>query len=528
MIFLHENLLFALIIPFILFFFSIKPGQNSIKIFFSQAALNQLSVNKNVLHNSLRYKLFLLTTALFILSLARPVTEAKIISDRQGLSPVIIAIDLSKSMYVKDVYPDRLSLAKQKAKAFISNGIDMRIGLILFAKDAYTAYPLSEDLDALEYTLDNLEHIKKLEAHSNIFSALEGANHMLRTYTKKDILLLSDGGNSDDVTEEIRYLQENNITLHAICIATQKGERIPQTASEHSKSKPTLKTLSRESGGVYQDYSWGNHDINAIVSKIKENAAKHKLKASQFKHYTELFSYPLAVAVALLFFVFFSPLSLIKKGSTPILISISLVFLHTKAYSDIMDFKTIKDAKKLYAQQKFLSSAELYKTLPPSSEQFYNRANALYKAQKYEEAINLYKKSLSDNEGLNAKIFHNIGNAYFQLKRLSLAKKYYEKSLKISGHPLTQENLDILTQVLHNIKKKKREKPIPLSGMSKGPGLGKGNFDEAPSSDYEVQIEGLVLSEEDRWIRLLQQQQSMIFLQKLDTKRMSKNATKAW
>ena len=529
MLFINENFLFMLIIPLILFFLSVKPRQSNIHKLFSKSVLEQLSVQQHRLYPSARYRLLLLSIVLFILALSRPVSDAKILSKQQGLTPLIIAIDMSKSMYAKDVYPNRLSLAKEKAKSLISNAFDMRIGLILFAKNAYIAYPLSEDLDALEYTLNHLNFTKKFEVNSNIFAALEGANHMLRTYENKNILLLSDGGSSDDFNQEINYLKENNITLHTISIATQKGAIIPQTHIQYSKQNPELKSLADESGGHYQDYTWGNHDIKAVLTHIKERSLNPTLQSSQFKHYRELFSYPLALAVFLLFVIYASPFILFKKANLSlVLMFFSLVLFQTKAQANILDFKTIKEAKALYKNEKYLESAKLFTLLHPNSQRDYNLANALYKAEKYKQALAFYKKSLSKNADFNAKVYHNIGNTYFKLKTLAEAKKYYTKSLKISNNPLTQENLDITIQVIKNIKKKKREKPIPLKGMGKGSTLGRESFTEAPSSDYEVKIENIVLSQEQKWMKLLQEQQSMIFLQKLETKRVSKDAAQAW
>jgi len=529
MFFLYEHFLWALLIPFVLFFFSLNPGQNSIKTLFSLSVLNKLTVHKNRPQHTLRYRLFLLAIVFFILSLARPVTDAKVLSDEQGLIPLIIALDVSQSMYAEDIYPNRLSLAKEKIKALISAGINMRIGLILFSKDAYLAYPLSEDLDALEAMIDRLSLSKKLEPHSNIFAAIEGANHMQRAYEKKNILLFSDGGNSNNITQEKTYLQEHNITLHAIAMATETGALVPKTTSQYSKLNPLLKSLALESGGAYQKYSWGNRDIDAVLSQIKMSSSQHRLTVSQFKHYTELFSYPLGLGLFILFFIFSPLLSFMKSlKTTLILFSLSLTFTQTKAQAGILDFLTIKEAKTYYDDQKFLLSAKAYKSLPPSSQRTYNHANALYKAGQYRQALVLYKQALSENSDLNAKIYHNMGNVFFQEKHLKLAKKYYKKSIKISGHSLTKENLKTVNKILENIKKKKRKKPMPLPGLSKGPGHGKENFDEPPSSDYEVQIENLVLSEEEHWMQLLQKRKAPVFLQKLDTKRISENATQAW
>ncbi len=529
MFFLYENILYALLVPLLFFLFSLKQSKSGMRKIFSKTVLEQLMVEGSGLQSPVRYRLFLLALSFFILSLARPVTDEKVISSKQERTPVVIALDVSGSMHLNDIYPDRLTLAREKLKKLIAKGIDMRIGIILFAKNAYMVYPLSDDTAALAYMLDHLNKQQKFEANSNIFAALEAGSYLLRNDAAKNIIILSDGGNSDDVTQEIAYLKEQHITLYAIGIATGNGAHISGEASPRSSLNPKLKELALKSGGSYRDFSWSDNDISALLSEIKKEVQNGKESVYQSKQYTELFSYPLAMGIFLLFFAFSSGFKIKKKASLLLLFMLLNVLMpQTKLQAGLLDFMTLKEAENLYDEQKYAQAAALYRTVAKNSEGYYNLANALYKAQQYEEAVSIYRKSLSEERSMKAKILHNIGNCYVQMNALKLAKKYYEEALKSGRSTLTEENLERVNRALLEAQKIKKEKKPKRERGCKRIALEQIEPETPPSSTYAIPAEDLVLSEEKRWMKLLQKEQAPIFLQKIETKRMSHHAEQPW
>ncbi|GIT97208.1 VWA domain-containing protein [Sulfurovum sp. TSL1] len=529
MFFLYEHMLYALLLPLLFLIFSFKHCQNSMQKLFSKPVLDQLSVNAERLQGPVRYRLFLLALIFFIGSIARPVIDEKNTFKTQALTSVVIALDVSKSMHLTDIYPSRFMFAREKLKKLISKSNDMRMGILFFARNAYMAYPVSEDIPALEYMLDHLSKDQKFEDNSNIFAAIEAGNQMLQDAKAKNMILLSDGGNSDDVSEEIHYLKENGITLYAIGTATEKGVSLSEKNASKSTLNPILKALALESRGSYEDFSWSENDINAILSHIRKDSQKEKENAHQFKQYTELFSYPLALGLLLLFFVFSSPLRMNKK--VPFLLTfivVSLCIPHTKLQAGVLDFMTLHKAKNLYDAQQYDQSATLYKTVVKNAEGYYNLANALYQAHHYQEAIAMYQKSLSKKSAMKAKILHNIGNCYVQMDALELAKRYYEEALKSAQNPLTKENLEYVDKLLREKKKKKQKKKPKRACVGVSKVVDHLELERSSSSTYEIEAEDLVLSEEERWMKLLEKKQVPIFLHKIETERMSHHVEQAW
>ena len=125
--------------------------------------------------------------------------------------------------------------------------------------------------------------------------------------------------------------------------------------------------------------------------------------------------------------------------------------LSSPLLASFFDFKTIERANEAYVNGEFQKSAILFGNLKKDdSTVAYNRANALYKAKQYSEALRYYQKAKGVDE---AERLHNIGNSYFKMNELDRAIESYEKALKIREDEDTRYNLELAKR-----KKKEKEK----------------------------------------------------------------------
>jgi len=306
-----------------------------------------------------------------------------------------------------------------------------------------------------------------------------------------------------------------------------KKEKISLYAINISlKEHKALKILANQSDGNYENFSFGDDDINNIINYIQKKSQKEKRKQHQIYTYKELFIYPLALAMFILIFLLYSRLIFSKKNLYSLLI-ISLAFsqFNLPLQANLLDFYYISKAEKLYKDKKYQQSIKLFENLDKNLEITYNLANALYKATRYKEAIQKYKELLSTNTKLKFKILHNIANSYVKLDKLYLAKKYYEKSLKINKNSLSKENLKELLKVIKlNKKAKKQKKEKGYNKLS----INAGFINDDTESKYEIELKNLVNSEEELWFRRLEKETRPSFLQKIKTSKRSKNASFAW
>lgn len=509
MLFLVPWTLLVLIFPVLLLFLSfIRPVKQPHQLFFEHI-LQRITRYPKLKRSATEYRLFLFVIMLSIVALSQPVFLSNK-SKKQSFTPLVIALDISNSMRKNDIYPNRFSFAKKKIFSLLNKHPHIKASLLLFSREAYLAHPMSEDLDSIRYILSNLP--LKFQAGSNLFALFEGAEQILKSYSSKNILLLSDGTSTDDFTKEKIYLKKHNITLNLLSINKEK---------KNSK----LQELCSASGGVFISSTFSEDDISLLLKKILQHKQKYQkspnTKASQ-KH-QELFYYPLLLALVLLLFLLLKKYEFKRVLFSFLLLYLSNTLLEQEISASILDFKYIRDAKELYEKKEYHKALKAYEKLSPSREKDYNIANTLYKATKYQQAISHYKKALTKKSIFNATIYYNIANAYVHLQKFKKAKQHYIQSLHIQDERVTQENLEALLKFMKRKKAKKslqrEEEQLPKNRSSFVR-----EIPEPLSSNYVIRLKNVVLSEEERWMKEIQKNKPIIFLQKLHTTRMSQNA----
>lgn len=153
-------------------------------------------------------------------------------------------------------------------------------------------------------------------------------------------------------------------------------------------------------------------DIQPIVQEIK------RLKeAKQLKHHVPLFFYPLALAM-LLIWIALSSMSARRSVTVAALIGI-MGMSETPVRADMFDFRTLQEANRAYEAGEYAKSADLfgrYQRNHDSAQVRYNRANALYKAQRYKQAEYWYKRVYTDDPVLEARRRFNLEQARVQIE----------------------------------------------------------------------------------------------------------------
>ena len=314
--FLYPNVLWAVMLPIFVLAFLILTNKDSMELIFSDEVLSKLAVNRAYMSKNVRNALFFAALIFMTLSLGRPVIDKKEHDVKQELIPLVIAVDVSRSMLARDLYPSRLELAKRKLKSIIARSKNSALGVILFARSAFVLSPITQDFASLMFLVDNLDSGLNFDNGSNIMGMIEAANDLMREFESKNIILLSDGGNSDNLSSEIAYAKENNINIYAVGLATKRGNPIPLKEGGYLtdsagdivtvKLNEAVKDLALKTGGGYIEYSLSESDIKAILNEISTGSGKDRMESQKVKIYTELFYYPLAAALFLLLLAFSS------------------------------------------------------------------------------------------------------------------------------------------------------------------------------------------------------------------------------
>ena len=460
MYFIYLNVLFLMLVPSFILMYFIVTKQSKLNTYFSKSALEKLSVSNQYFSNKARSITLFLALIFMIIALARPVTNEKINDIESELNAVVIAIDVSKSMNAIDIYPNRLEFAKRKLLDIIDTSKTEAIGVILFAKSSFLLSAVTQDLASLKILINNLDRGINFDNGTNIFSTLETTQKLLKDYSSKNLILLSDGGDNKDFDNEIKFANENKINIYTLALGTPQGSVIKLNDGNFLTNKDgdivnvklneSIKELSLKTNGGYINYSLDNSDINQILNDINSKSQKAKFDNTKYKLYTELFYYPLALGIFLLLMAFSSLPSFKKNKSSLSIFLLSLILtsnLNLNA-SSIFDFNTIKEANNAYEKKEFETASNEFKKLDSNEFRDYNLANSYYKDNKFKEAIELYKNIETSNDDLEFKKFHNLANSYAKSKDYQNAIKSYEEALKLKNDKDTKENLELVKKLL--------------------------------------------------------------------------------
>ena len=473
MSFLNPEALYFLLPPLFILFGLLLTQKEVQGHFFSDEVMNKLRVSANTLTIKARNALFLLIGVLIVIALANPVIKDGTIIIKAKSADIMIALDISDSMLAEDVYPNRLKLAKQKAMELLKTAPDERIGVIAFAKNSYLVSPMSFDHSAVGFLLRQLNTDSITEKGTDFLSLLNVVERSIKKESKKYLLILSDGGDSSDFSDEIAFAKDNNIVVFVLGIGTEKGAPIKKKDGSFikydgeiivSKLNENISKFATSTGGVYIQSVKSNADIKAMLSEIESKSEQRELKSEEVQKFIPLFYYLVGLALLLLLIATSSIPKRVDSHMPSVFILFALLFINPHAKAGLLDFVELKEAKKAYESGDFEKSAKLYSKyaeISKKGESYFNEGNSLYKQGKFDEAIKTYQKATFDDDILRANNLANLGNAHAKkgkAESLQKAVEAYEKSLKLKEDKEVRENLEAVKKEIAKQKKEQEKK----------------------------------------------------------------------
>ena len=199
---------------------------------------------------------------------------------------VYFLVDISRSMSVKDIQPNRLIQTKTALKHIIKTLNTDKFGLIIFSKAAFIQCPLTNDKEAFSMFVETINEDLLQDRGTDFNPAIELANNKLiqtkqAESTAKIILLFSDGEDFGDNTESaIKLANKNHIPIYTIGIGTAKGGKIPFTHGYaldedgnyviSKLQKTALKNISKLTGGKYYEINEFINESERLVRDLNQ------------------------------------------------------------------------------------------------------------------------------------------------------------------------------------------------------------------------------------------------------------------
>ncbi len=275
----------------------------------------------------LRHVPFALRTtafALMIVAFARPQDVERLShSNTEGID-IMLSIDVSGSMLARDFKPDRITAAKEVAGSFIADRYGDRLGLVVFAGEAFTQSPLTTDQGTLQ-TLVSRIRSGLIEDGTAIGNGLATAINRLRESETKSkvIILLTDGvNNRGSITPmtAAEIAQAQNIRVYTIGVGSEGMAPYPAIdmygemtfiQQKVEIDEKTLQTIAEMTGGRYFRAT-DKEKLQAIYDEINQ-MEKSKVEVTERYLYHELFAGWLLAALALLIIEFLLSSLLLKR-----------------------------------------------------------------------------------------------------------------------------------------------------------------------------------------------------------------------
>lgn len=378
---------------------------------------------------------------LLIIMLARPQMGTSISHEKRTGIETIIALDVSNSMLAQDVEPSRLDRSKMMIENLVDNFKDDKVGLIVFAGDAFVQLPITSDYVSAKMFLSDISPAMIATQGTDIARAIDMAMHSF-TQQKgigKAIIVITDGENHEGgAVEAANAARKDGMRVYVLGVGSTKGSPIPIPGSgdymkDNSGStvmsalnEDMCRQIAKAGGGAYIHVDNNVNAQDQLNSEL-DKLARKETSSVIYSDYDEQFQAFGVIALVLLIV------------ETCILDKKNRVFRRFRLFS----------AKKKNVTFVLLAIFCCSTALAQSDRQYIREGNRKFQSGNYLKAEVDYRKALEKNSR-NPQAEFNLGNALLAQQKDSAAIVAYERAAKIETNPrrkaMSYHNIGVICQ----------------------------------------------------------------------------------
>ena len=437
-------------------YYNIFRKKKQVKRFGDPELTRQLFLGVSRWRPEVKFWLAMIALAFFIVALARPQFGTRLDTrERMGIE-AIIALDVSNSMLAEDVKPNRLEKAKMMVSNMVDGMRDDKIGLIVYAGQAFVQLPITSDYVSAKMFLETISPSMISVQGTDIAEAITLS---MRSFTQQEdvsraIFVITDGeDNEGRAVEAAKQAAAQGVRVYVLGIGNPGGAPIPIPGTSHyiidDEGNTVVSKLSEEmcreiatAGQGSYIYVDNSSSAQKKLSEQLDRLSKAKIESQIYSEYDEQFQGFILIGLLLLLI----DVLLLERESKSTWLSnlfrrqrsvtaICLLFFSLAAMSQTdRDFirrgnRLMRDSIYDKAQVEYQKAIEKDNTNPISH---YNLGNALLYQNKAEDAMKEYETAarLEKDKGRLAQIYHNMGVVLQAAKQFDKAVACYRNSLR--------------------------------------------------------------------------------------------------
>ena len=425
-------------------FISYRNQRKRLRKFGDPSLLKELMPDVSRFRPSVKFWVLLGALALLIVMLARPQLGTKISHEKRVGIETIIAIDISNSMLAEDVIPSRLDRSKMMVENLVDHFTNDKIGLIVFAGDAFVQLPITSDYVSAKMFLSSINPSMMATQGTDIARAIEMATH---SFTQEEgigkaIIVITDGEDHEGgALEAAEAAKDEGMRVYVLGVGSVNGAPIPISGTgDYMKDRAgntvmsalnedMCKQVAQAGGGAYihvENNSAAQQQLDRELDKL----SKKETSTTVYSEYDEQFQ---AVGILVLLLLIIEICILDRRN--PLLKRISL-------------FRKAGESRipkaLLLVFYLLMAPSLLAPTFAQTDRQYIREGNKLFRSGDYPNAEVAYRKAIEKNPK-NPQAVFNLGNALMAQKKDSAAIVQFENASKLETNPLRK------AKAFHNI-----------------------------------------------------------------------------
>lgn len=421
--------------------------------------LSHLMPNSSALRRWVKFCVFQFALCIVVCMLARPQMGTKVSNEKRNGIEAIICMDISNSMLAQDVVPSRLDKSKMLVENMVDKFTNDKIGLIVFAGDAYVQLPITSDYVSAKMFLQNTDPSLIQTQGTDIAHAI---NLAMESFTHQDkigkaIIVITDGEDHEGgAMEAAKAAKAKGMNVFILGIGNTNGAPIPTGDGGYmtDNSGETVMTALNEQmcrdiaaagQGTYihvDNTSSAQEKLNSELVKLQQG----EMKSVVYSEYNEQFQIFGLIAVILLILEicinesvnpYLSKLQIFRKRRYAVILLLCMLSLSSYAQNDRTH---IRQGNRIYRSGDAAKAEVEYRKAigknANNSQALYNLGCVLMQQQKDSDAIVQFDKAskIETSKYRRSMSYHNVGVICQRHQMYGDAIKAYEQALRLNPH----------------------------------------------------------------------------------------------